>query len=53
MSEKIALACCDCHHSFIVVTPDSQIALLELIDKYKLCLECGSKKMVQVAWKVS
>ena len=51
MSERIALACLDCNFAELVSTPESQVELLTLIEKYKLCPECGAAKICQTAWR--
>lgn len=50
MIEKTALRCLDCDNSFIVKTPDNQMALRELVQTLKICGDCRGNRIVQVAW---
>lgn len=50
MRERTALSCLDCEFSVLLNTPETQEALLDLIEKYKSCPDCGKQRIVQAAW---
>jgi len=47
MSERIALGCLDCDFTATINTPTNQTMLRELVEEYKICKECGSKRIIQ------